>query len=210
MPTTTPRPRPSGVEGWAETIRPRKISAEADQVVPVLQVGHELRAAGLGRREPRSGSTRTTDVVVGDPGDADDDQQQRDQHRTENRGPRAGSRGSCCWSSASRVLLGADDWLTLMTSRHRSRATLVGVTPGSHASPAEPATPTPREPRRRWDAVADRYAGGGAAQRRPVRGQRRQQRGHRPAARPLHRPRVAGRAARPGEYDGAPASGSPS
>jgi len=39
-----------------------------------------------------------------------------------------------------------------MTSRHRSRATLVGVTPGSHASPAEPATPTPRKPRRRWDA----------------------------------------------------------
>jgi uncharacterized protein YlxW (UPF0749 family) len=39
-----------------------------------------------------------------------------------------------------------------MTSRHRSRATLVGVTPGSHARPAEEAAPPPRKPRRRWDA----------------------------------------------------------
>jgi uncharacterized protein YlxW (UPF0749 family) len=38
-----------------------------------------------------------------------------------------------------------------MTSRHRSRATLVGVTPGSHARPAEEAEPKARKPRRRWD-----------------------------------------------------------
>ena len=46
-----------------------------------------------------------------------------------------------------------------MTSRHRSRATLVAMTPGSHARPAERAVPRAREPRRRWTP------GGGSARR---------------------------------------------
>jgi uncharacterized protein YlxW (UPF0749 family) len=42
-----------------------------------------------------------------------------------------------------------------MTRRHRSRATLVAVTPGSHARPADDGTPRPprtKRPRRRWGA----------------------------------------------------------
>ncbi len=37
-----------------------------------------------------------------------------------------------------------------MTHRHRTRATLVGVTPGSHARPTDDPEPTPPRPRRRW------------------------------------------------------------
>ena len=79
-----------------------------------------------------------------------------------------------------------------MTSRHRSRATLVGVTPEIPREARRGGGAESAQPRRRLGLVAHRYAGGGAAERRAVRGQRRQQPGHRPAPRPLHRPRVAG------------------
>ena len=83
------------------------------------------------------------------------------------------------------------------------RATLVDVSAGSHARPTGSSDPghrrrrsgcsrrSPRRPRGRLWRIGTPLVV--LALRRPLRGQRQQQRGHRPAAGPLHRPGLAGR-----------------
>ena len=145
------------------------------------------------------GSTRTADVVVGDPGDAErPSAPARPANRTESTGPRVGVERVCClaFELGHGLLLGADGWHAPMTSRHRSRATLVGVTSGSHARPAEAA-----EPQRASRGVVGCWRVGtplvvllcGALF--VVSADNSEGTDLRPG--PLHRPRRAGRAARP-------------
>ena len=104
-----------------------------------------------------------------------------------------------CLDTGARLLVRST---RAVTCRHRSRATLVGVTHGSQRGPPRTSASRPRRRprgsvrRRRTPGrrpLAGRYAAGGAAVRRAVRGQRPQQPGHRPAPGPLHRPGLAGR-----------------
>ena len=67
MPTTTPRPRPSGVPGWAARTSPRNITPKPISEVPVPEVGRATW--GCRRRRPRQ--------VVRDVSDAGDHEHRR-------------------------------------------------------------------------------------------------------------------------------------
>ena len=144
------------------------------------------------------------DVVVGDPGDAERHQHQREDEPRRRHGPRSGARGSRALSldtgapgSVREVVRGPR-----VTRGHALVRTGLGRTPG-YLSQREHRIPRAAHLARRRatrpavavgaSALAARHAAGRARLRRAVRGQRPHQRGHRPAAGPLRRPGLAGR-----------------
>ena len=132
MPTTTPRPRPSGVEGWAASTRPRKNRPKPIDVVPLLQVGHERRAAGpsapAGSRRGRRGRRRSSRRSRRCPTRISTSATTK---RGVNSGPRSGSTNGLLG-----LRLGHAGLPSSTRGRrhraigvpHRSRATLVGMT----------------------------------------------------------------------------------
>ncbi len=132
------------------------ISAEADQVVPVAEVGHELRAAGLGRGD-HGGVDPHRDVVVGDPGDADHDRAPaRPRSAPRTPGPGRG-RGSPAWPSAWTPW--TPSGRTAVRRRRGPGATLVGMSAGIPREGRRAAGPEPSAP----CAVRGAGAGGGSA-----------------------------------------------
>ena len=160
--------------------------------------------AGL-RRGDRGRVDPDDHVVVGDPGDAER-RPAPGRRRSAARAPVPGSgRGGPLL-----VRLGTLLWTLGRGSSVRRRARDVSSQVAGYLSRRDPRIPRSarrdeREPsgaaprpaaaagRPVGGRLAGRYAAGGAAVRRAVRGQRPEQPGHRPAPGPLHRPGVAGR-----------------